>query len=409
MTTDRQLLASLRSGHWPTLIGAWLHFEISFMVWLLYGALGALIGGELGLTATEKGVLVAVPLLGGAFLRIPVGIWSDRWGPKRIGVALMVLEAVALLAGWLGARSYAELLLVGVLLGAAGASFAMAIPLATHAYPDRARGLAMGIAASANSGTVLAVLLAPRLAVQVGWHQVFGLMLLPVLVVTGLFVMLVQDHRPLSDTGGPLQEFRSIFRQKSVYWLCLLYAVTFGGFVGLSSYLPLLFHDHYGLDLITAGSLTAGCSLLGSLIRPVGGYVADRIGSGTVLQAVFLLVSAVVVLAAQSPPLASMAVVMLTLVGLLGFGNGVVFKMVSERFAGCIGAASGLIGAAGSIGGFFLPVLLGACRDFTGSYRGGFLVFAVVSLAAGLSVTKMMSRQRASLGNMTLPERSVSR
>src|SRR5688500_1873059 len=143
----RTIGRAIRSGHWPSLLAAWIHFEVSFMVWLLIGALGVFISEELQLTATQKGLLVAVPLLGGALLRIPVGIASDRFGPKSTGLLVLLCEAVAILWGWLGATTYLEILFVGLFLGVAGASFAVALPLASRVYPAAHQGLAMGIAA----------------------------------------------------------------------------------------------------------------------------------------------------------------------------------------------------------------------------------------------------------------------
>src|SRR5690348_459859 len=160
----------LRSGHWPSLLAAWLHFETSFVAWLLIGALSGFIANEFGLTSTEIGLLVGIPLLGGAMLRIPVGLASDRVGIKRTGLVLLFAEGAALLWAWLSASDYVQLLTVGLLLGSAGASFAVALPLASRAYPPSHQGLTMGVAASGNSGTFLAAYFAPRLAEHVGWH-----------------------------------------------------------------------------------------------------------------------------------------------------------------------------------------------------------------------------------------------
>lgn len=393
----RTVIGALRSGHWPSLAGAWLHFEVSFMAWLLIGALGLSIATEFGLTATQKGLLVAVPLLGGALLRVIVGASSDRFGPKSIGLALLGCECLALVWGWLDASSYLQVLGVGLLLGAAGASFVVALPLASRAYPPAHQGLAMGIAASGNSGSVLAMFFAPRLGQMVGWHGVFGLMVLPVALTALLFNWLVRD-----DIGVIRQERSSwwwattagALRQPSMYWLCFVYAVTFGGFVGLSSFLPIFFHDQYGVGVVTAGSLTAACGLAGSLIRPLGGYVADRLGGLRVLRAVFLGMAALTVVIGQLPELAWAASLMVMAVAVMGFGNGVVFQVVSDRFPKQIGMASGLIGAAGGFGGFLLPSWLGLLKDVTGTYQSGFLLFAMLALVALLSVVLTIRRSR---------------
>ncbi|MGH7255274.1 MAG: MFS transporter [Nitrospirales bacterium] len=394
MTHIRQ---AIRSGHWPSLVGAWLHFEFSFVVWLLVGALGVLIASEFGLTATQKGFLVAVPLLSGAVLRVAVGASSDCFGPKRTGLAILVFELAALLWGWLGASTYLEVLAGGVLLGVAGASFAVALPLASRAYPPAHQGLVMGVAASGNSGTVLAAFFAPRLAEVVGWHGVFGLITFPVLLTLALYGWLVRNDAETVTPGapqawGPL--LAEALRRPSMYWLCFMYAITFGGFVGLASFLPIFFHDQYGLALVTAGSMTAACGLAGSVTRPVGGYLADRIGGLRVLAGLFPAIGVLVVGVSLLPPLALAAPLMILAVATMGFGNGVVFQVVSHRFKHQIGIASGLIGAAGGLGGFFLPSALGVLKDAVGTYQAGFLLFAAFCRAAWFSVLLASDRRR---------------
>jgi NNP family nitrate/nitrite transporter-like MFS transporter len=389
------VLEALRSGHWPSLLGAWLHFEVSFIVWLLIGALGVPIAEEFGLTATQIGLLVAVPLLGGALLRIAVGMASDCLGSKRTGIALLVGELLALSWGWLGGTSYEELLGVGLCLGFAGASFAVALPLASRAYPRAHQGLAMGIAASGNSGTVLAVFFAPRIAQSLGWHAVFGLMLGPVLITLVLFALLVREG---GACGREKETYRwgrattAILRCPTMYWFCFVYGITFGGFVGLCSFAPILFHDRHGLDLVTAGSVAALCGLAGSLIRPLGGYLADRFDPLMILVALFAGVTALVVLFAQTSAVGWAVPLLVGTVALLGCGNGVIFRLVSERFQSQIGLAAGLIGAAGGIGGFLLPSWLGFLKDTTGTYLSGFLLLGGLSACAAVTVVMAIRR-----------------
>ena len=399
MVVMKSTISALRCGHWPSLLGAWLHFEVSFMVWLLIGALGVFIAEEFHLTVAQKGLLVAVPLLSGAMLRLPVGMSSDHFGPKITGLLVLVGELLAVLWGWKFANSYAEMLGTGVALGAAGASFAVALPLASRVYPSVHQGLAMGVAASANSGTVLAAFFAPWLAEMVGWREVFGLMAAPILLVIVLFAVLVRrDGAPVDRKTGA-QWWGSmgvLFRQPSMYWLCFLYGVTFGGFVGFSSFLPIFFYDQYGVNLVTAGSITAVCGLVGSLARPVGGYAADRVGGVRMLVVVFPVI-AVMSAGMGLLPLKPVAVsLMAVAVATMGFGNGVVFQIVSERFQKQMGAASGLIGTAGGVGGFLLPVWLGVLKEATGTYGAGFLLFSLVSAAAGSTAFPILKRMHRS-------------
>ncbi len=369
-----------------------MHFEVSFVAWLLIGALGVAMAQEFALSATQKGFLVAVPLLSGALLRIVVGSCADRFGAKPVGLGLLGMTTVALLCGWLSGHSYAQMVGVGLLLGSAGASFAIALPIASQAYPPRHQGLAMGIAATGNSGGILAALLAPRLAEQIGWHGVFGVMIVPVVLTAGVFALVVHDRSVRNPARGGhrlADSFRMACRERVMQWLCFFYAVTFGGFVGFASFLPIFFHDQYGLDIITAGMMTALCVLAGSLARPMGGYAADRSGGLHLLRAGLLCVGGLCALLAWLPPLGwAVPGTMMTLF-FLGFGNGVVFQVASLRYLDMMGTASGFIGAAGGVGGFLLPVWLGLFKDATGTYAGGLLIFAALAGIAAGSVARM--------------------
>jgi NNP family nitrate/nitrite transporter-like MFS transporter len=386
----REGLQALRSGHWPTLLGAWLHFEVSFMVWLLIGSMGIAISEEFALSASQKGVLVGIPLLGGALLRIIVGPLGDRLGAKTVGLAILGLEIIGLLLGWQRGTSFQEMLGIGLFLGFAGASFAIALPLASQAYPSTHQGLAMGVAAIGNSGVLLAAFIAPRLAEAFGWHHVFGIMLLPVLGTALLFSWLVQSAPAQGNDTSKTQERLVVLLRKGLqdpfmYWLCLLYGVTFGGFVGLSSYLPIFFHDQFQVGMVNAGTLTALCALAGSVARPLGGFLADRFGGLNFLQGLFLMIAALCLASGDLDHLSlSFGIVLLIMFG-LGFGNGAIFQVASYRFKSMMGTASGFIGAAGGIGGFLLPSGFGWLKEITGTYSVGFLVLGLVSGLAGLS------------------------
>ncbi len=397
-------LQALKDGHWPSLLGAWLHFEVSFMVWLLVGALGVAIAQDFDLSATQKGFLVGVPLLGGALLRMVVGPFADQFGAKRVGMALLGLEVVALVLGWRFGQNYFHMLGVGLLLGFAGASFAIALPLASRAYPPERQGLAMGVAAIGNSGVLLATFFGPRIAELIGWHGTFGVMIIPVVITAVLFYFLVPDgfgQATFHVTPRASLSVRSVLQQPMMYWLCFLYAVTFGGFVGFSSFLPIFFHDQYQLDMVSAGTITAMCGLAGSLARPVGGYVADRVGGIGLLLAVFPMTAILsVFLCGLFPLIFSLPLIFSTLL-FLGFGNGVVFQVVSLRFQGVMGTASGFIGAAGAIGGFLLPSWFGLLKDFTGTYAGGFLIFGLFSGVAAISVLVMQRWLRVSVETLS--------
>lgn len=372
------ILNALRSGHWPSLLAAWLHFEVSFMVWMLVGALGVFIAEDFGLTATQKGFMVAVPLLGGSLFRVATGILSDRFGPRRTGFVSMLVVSVPLAWAWLGAETFPHIIGVGLLLGVAGASFAVSLPLASRAYPMAHQGLAMGVAGSGNSGAIISIALAPLLAVQLGWHAVFGVMIPLVLVTAAAYWLLARDHEPQDDAADHRMDFSRLLREPDTYWFCALYAVTFGGFVGLSSYLSIFFFDQYGLSRVEAGMTAAACAWAGSFSRPVGGFIADRLGGLRVLSLLYPLIALLVGVTALLLPFSIALASIFLAMACLGMGNGVIFQVVPQRFRREIGAVSGLIGAAGGLGGFLLPSALGSFRDLTGTYTPGFAAFAAV-------------------------------
>ncbi|MEK7814995.1 MAG: MFS transporter, partial [Chloroflexota bacterium] len=226
-----QVAAAPLKGHLPTLFASFLHFDVSFMLWVLLGALGIYIAESLGLSPAEKGLLVATPILTGSLTRIPVGLLSDRFGAKRVGAALLAFLFVPLALAWQTGDSLSQLLAVGLLLGVAGSSFAVALPLASRWYPPERQGLVMGIAAAGNSGTVIANLLAPRLAQVVGWHNVLGLAMMPLALVLAAFLLMAKE-RPRAPGERPASLDRSVLRNPDLWWFCLLYSVTFGGYVG---------------------------------------------------------------------------------------------------------------------------------------------------------------------------------
>ncbi len=371
-------LATLRrSGHWPTLLAAFLYFDVSFCVWYLLGPLGTFIAEDLQLSATSKGLLVATPLLGGSLFRIVLGGLSDHLGPRRTGLIGIALTFVPLLGGWLFADSLPRLLVVAVLLGIPGASFAVALPLASRWYPPAQQGLVMGIAGAGNSGTVLAALFMPRLAEAFGWQAAIGLAMAP-MAVAGLVFLCCARESPRQPAPQRLRDYAAVLGQRDTLWLCFFYAITFGGFVGLASALGMFLHDQYGVARVMAGDLTALCVFAGSFMRPVGGALADRFGGVRMLAGCYAAVALLLLGVSTLPPLGVATLLFVAALALLGAGNGAVFQLVGLRFGREIGVVTGIVGAAGGLGGFFLPSALGALKDLTGTYAGGLFAFAGV-------------------------------
>jgi NNP family nitrate/nitrite transporter-like MFS transporter len=373
--------AEARQGHLPTLIASFLHFDLSFMLWVLLGALGIYIAESVGLSPAEKGLMVAVPILSGSLLRIPLGLLSDRIGGKRIGIGLLAFLFVPLALGWQAGTSLPTLLAIGLMLGTAGASFAVALPLASRWYPPERQGLAMGIAAAGNSGTAIANLIAPMLADRVGWHNVLGLAMLPLALVLLAFTLMAKDS-PERTTGLPASHYLQSLRHRDLWWFCLLYSVTFGGYVGLSSFLPLFLRDQYAVTPASAGSITALAAFVGSGVRPIGGYLADRWGGVRLLSLLLAGIGIVYALGATLPAVDQITALLVFGMACLGLGNGAVFQLVPRRFSAEIGVATGVVGAIGGLGGFLLPILLGNMKQATGSFGPGFMVLAVVAFLA---------------------------
>jgi NNP family nitrate/nitrite transporter-like MFS transporter len=388
-----------QSGHRPTLIAAFLYFDLAFMVWVILGPLAPIISEELSLSASQKGLMVAVPTLAGAVLRLVNGLLVDRIGPKMTGaIGQVIVMAGLLMAWWFGVKSFEATLALGVVLGFAGASFAVALPLASRWYPPEHQGKAMGIAGMGNSGTVLSALFAPLLARIFGWNDVLGLVVIPLAFVFALYMLAAKDS-PDQPAPKPITAYAEILKDQDAWWFMLFYGVTFGGFVGLSASLSIWFTDQFQLSPVTAGYCTAACVFAGSLVRPLGGALADRIGGIKTLTFVYLLAAVLLALISTGPAKLPVALALFLLVMVtLGAGNGAVFQLVPQRFRKEIGVMTGLVGFGGGVGGFYLASSLGFARELTGSSSSGFLIFAGLALIALIGLTSVKKRWRTTWG-----------
>ncbi|AYF86154.1 nitrate/nitrite transporter [Pseudomonas sp. JS3066] len=389
-----------KAGHTPTLFSAFLYFDLSFMVWYVLGPLGVQIAADLQLTTQQRAMMVATPILAGAVLRFLMGMLADRTSPKAAGLVGQVVVIASLFIAWqMGIHTYEQALLLGLFLGFAGASFAVALPLASQWYPPQHQGKAMGIAGAGNSGTVLAALFAPGLAALYGWNNVFGLALIPLVLTLAIFFVAARNapNRPAPKALG---DYLKALGDRDSWWFMLFYSVTFGGFLGLASTLPGYFHDQYGLAPITAGYYTAACVFAGSLMRPLGGAFADRIGGIRTLLVVYTVASVCIAavgfhISSSSAALSLFVVAMLS----LGAGNGAVFQLVPQRFHKEIGVMTGLIGMAGGIGGFCLTAGLGAIKQHTGDYQLGLWLFASLGVVAWFGLYGVKQRWRTTWGS----------
>lgn len=410
-----------QAGHWPTLLSAFLYFDVSFMVWVVLGPLSLYLSQDLGLSIEEKFSVVAIPILAGAILRVPLGMLADHFGPKRTGSLAQLVVIAGMAYAWLfGLHSKLEVELLGVVLGLAGASFAVALPQASRWYPPRYQGVVMGIAGAGNMGVVLDSMFVPWMAEHWGWQAVFGVLLIPLVIVLAIYLALAKDA-PEQRAKVSLASYANVLGDRDTWWFMFFYSITFGGFVGLGNALPIYFTNWYHTSGIAAGLMAALVVLAGSMARPLGGVLADRFGGIRTLQLLFVVVAGAyltVALLPQGPAPAAAAsakvagwalhelpaiawfAVAVFFIGAtaLGMGNGSVFQLVPLRFRNEIGVMTGLVGAAGGVGGFFLAKALGISKGMTGGFFAGFSLFAGLAVIGLAGLIAVKTRWRTTWG-----------
>jgi len=381
--------AFLRSGHPPTLFAAFLYFDFSFAVWVLNGAMGPFITQNFHLSPAQTGFMVSVPTLAGAFMRFPLGVLSQYIGRKMAAIVEMSAIVIALLYGYIFVHTYHDVLAMGVLLGIAGASFGVALSLGSGWFPRKYKGLAMGIAGAGNSGTALAALFAPRLATHFGWQHVYGfaalMMLLP------LAVMVIFAKEPPDVEHQSLREHLSCLFEADGWYFNLIYIITFGGFLGLATFLPSFYFSQFHVSKVEAGTLTVFATITGSATRVLGGWFADRIGGITTLSVVFLVAIAALFGLMGAPSLTMTTLLFMLCFAALGAGNGATFQLVPLRWPITTAVAGGMIGEIGALGGGILPNVLGFSKQHTGSYREGWIAYAALAFAI-LILMRVVSR-----------------
>ena len=408
-----------KAGHWPTLLGAFLYFDISFMAWTSLGPLIVYITKGMNLAVDEKFTLVAIPVLAGALLRVPLGVIADTIGAKLTGTIAQIIVMIACAYAWqFGLPTKGSVELYGLFMGLGGASFAVALPQAGRWYPPQYQGLVMGIAGAGNVGVVLDTLLAPTIAENFGWQGVYGFLLIPMALIFAYYVIAVKDapgaKRPVS-----LAAYGDLLKDSDSRWFCFFYFITFGGFSGLANALPLYFTVQYHMSAVSAGLLVALVVAFGSCFRPVGGYMADRIGGIRALSYLFAVVVAAYLAVSMMPEgpaspvptgftLATMpGIAMLSVTAFaigalaLGMGNGSVFQLLPLRFKNEVGVMTGLVGCAGGIGGFFLAKTLGISKGMTGGFGAGFVFFAFLALLGCVGLYVVKGRWRTTWGALS--------
>ena len=381
LETDKVIMSqTMKPGAPRAIFFSTTAFAVSFAVWGLIAALAPVFAQSYKLSASSKSLMIAIPVLLGAVGRLPAGMLADRFGGRRVFAALLVISAIPAIGIGLS-TSYTQLLLLGLFLGLAGTTFPVGVGFTSKWFPAEKQGMALGVYGMGNIGQSIAVFGAPVLALYFGdWRPVFYTFAALALVWGVVFYLFARDA---SITAQPktLAENLSLLRRERRAWvLSLFYFLTFGGFVAFSIYLPTLLRDLFNLTPTDAGARTAGFVILATLMRPVGGLLADRWGGARVLAFVFLAVGAFGLLmgCAWMP---TFTVGALGAASALGVGNGAVFKLVPQYFPKETGTVTGLVGAFGGLGGFFPPLVLGVIRDATGGYAWGFVFLALFAVA----------------------------
>jgi NNP family nitrate/nitrite transporter-like MFS transporter len=430
----KQVIASLKAGNWKALLACFFYFDTGFTVWVMFGPLAPFISKQLTLTPMQSGFLVAVPVLAASIVRVTLGNLFQSVNGRRLallGISLSSIPAWILLLPLV--PNYTLLLVLGGLLGVGGASFAIALPMAGSSYPPRVQGLVLGLAAAGNIGAVVDGFLFPTLAQNWGWQHA-TIAALPLLALTAVLVALwAEDRSPKSGSAArafmgfgvsllgiialvlavnagvfgsgksgqlllPLlgatialavlpRKYLAVLRERDTWVVMLVYSITFGGFVGMSSYVSLLLTTQYQLSKVDAGLVMAGLSFTGAMVRPIGGWIADRLSGVRVLLVLLAAISLFnFIFAVLMPPLLGGIALLIALYLGFGLGNGATFQLVPHRWKGKTGVMTGIIGAAGGIGGFYLPVVMGIARESTGSYQLGFATFGTLAALALLLV-----------------------
>jgi NNP family nitrate/nitrite transporter-like MFS transporter len=380
----------LRSGHLPTLFSAFLYFDFCFAVWVLNGAMGPFITEYFHLTVAQTGFMISVPIFAGALMRFPLGVLSQYIGRKNAAIVEMAVIIVACLFGYLCIKTYSDVLVMGVLLGIAGASFGVALSLGSGWFPNQYKGLSMGIAGAGNSGTVLAALLAPPLATVYGWRTVYGFAAM--IMVLPLVVMIFCAKEPPDRRRQPVKEHLKCLWQIDGWVFNLIYIVTFGGFIGLSSFLPTFYYSQYHVTKIEAGQLTVLATLLGSAMRVVGGYVSDRLGGIVTIGIVLTATIVSLLFLSGSPSLIVTTILFMFCFAALGAGNGALFQLVPLRWPLATAVAGSMIGEVGALGGSLIPNVMGQSKQVTGSFASGFVIFAAMT---AIVLIVLLFRQRS--------------
>ena len=384
--------ASERSNTLQLILGTGA-FALCFAVFGSVSAMMPELKREFHLAPVQASIAMAIPVLLGSLGRIPLGLLADRIGGRKVFTGTMLASVIAaVLMGWV--QSYSQLLLFGLFTGIALASFSVGVAFVSGWYPPEKQGFALGVYGAGNIGQSLAAFGAPLLFPHIGLRNTFWSFAALLALWCVIFYVAAKD----APRNAPSKSFLQVVRplsEKMSWVLSSFYFLTFGGFVAMSIYLPMFLTELFKLTPQDAGLRTAGFVLLATLMRPVGGWLSDKVGGLPILLWIFPFVAAMaLIMTFQTMVLFTIGA--LGMAAAIGLGNGAVFKMVPQYFPQSVGAVTGLIGAMGGLGGFFPPLALGIIRQQTGSFFWGFGLLALFALLC-LALAKVTLRQQPNL------------
>lgn len=380
MSSPGYFRSFLKSGHSPTLFAAFLYFSFSCCIWVLNGAMAPFISETFNLSPAQKGLMLSIPIIAGALMRFPLGLLSQYIGRKNATLVEMAMIAVAMLFGFFFVKSFNDLLAMGVLLGIAGASFGVALSLGSGSFPARHKGLAMGLVGAGNVGTAVSVLVAPPLAQAFGWVTVYGIAAAAISIPMIVMIVFAKEPPDLDKHASFRQHIACLY-EKDGWAFSLIYAVTFGGFIGLATFLPTYYYDQFSVSKVQAGQLTMLAAFMGAALRVFGGWISDRLGGVNTLTAVLVVIALTLVACGfAGKSLAATTLLVMLCFSALGAGNGAVFQLVPLRWPMATAVAGSMIGEIGALGGGLVPNAMGLSKQYAGSYMWGFFFFAALAL-----------------------------
>ncbi|MGR3910242.1 nitrate/nitrite transporter [Burkholderia sp. SR8] len=365
---------------WSVLAASTFAFMVCFVVWMMFGVLGVQLRTDLGLNGTEFGLLTSTPVLTGALMRLPLGTWTDRFGGRIVMTVLLVVCAIPVYIVSYATQLW-QFLFIGLFLGCVGASFAVGTPYVARFFPPKRRGLAMGVFGAGTVGAAVNLFVTPLLLDAYGWRFVPRVYAIALLVTAAIFWFASAPDPGAGKRGGSWLESFKVLRDPRVWRLCQYYSITFGGFTALSLWIPQYLKNEYGMSLVMASAFAAGFSLPGSVLRALGGALSDRFGAHAVTWwglwvawiALFLLSYPATDFAIHTidgtatlnvaMPVAGFVALTFVLGAVFALGMASTFKYVADDFADNMGVVTGIVGLAGGLGGFLLPILFGVLLD----------------------------------------------